>query len=522
MKTSEMDFGFSLGCSNQSVRSGLNNDAGVGVNATPWVNMSFVASEPLLELVWSPGKGLSLKCADYSLNKNSSSRLWDVEQSNMVLSPWDSVRPINERTDGNIKEANTVDGVSVVNNNQEQEYNKVNEMSEPLADQENQWTTNESNLPSPVIGHSKLALDIDESKNNLEMHGSPIALLPEKLHSTSENKGKGKEKAPSDRETNNRMSKENNDDDSNGSMENCSSAVLFSNGNKQLRLERELIVGCKRIKKQVQESSFMNWIANMVTGLPKTNQEMDPAFDHPNHDLDCDEKIITSNKSHEPEIGNAGFQTVCESLYSQNAKVNERRLLNEDYPLTSSKEDKTWGDIIICNTKKPQMDTGCSLDLIWRRRMVFEKRILCSEEIQKPKVPLCMGMFDTISRLRLSRLDILNVPWPRWKNSNIPLTNLGGFFLRLRLRKSEGLGGTGYYVACINGTQRENPTKNSKNLISVSVKGINCAVESQYVSNHDFIEDELMAWWEITSKSGKIPTEVELKSKFEERKKLGF
>lgn len=104
MKTSGMDLGFSLGSSNQSVHSRLNNNAGVGVNAASRVNMSFAVSEPLLELVWSPGKGLSLKCADYSLNKNSSSRLWDVGQSNMVLSPWDGVRfggtngnrPINE------------------------------------------------------------------------------------------------------------------------------------------------------------------------------------------------------------------------------------------------------------------------------------------------------------------------------------------------------------------------------------------------------------------------------------------
>lgn len=36
-------------------------------------------------------------------------------------------------TDGNIKEVNTVDRVSIVHNNQEQGYHKVNETSEPLA-----------------------------------------------------------------------------------------------------------------------------------------------------------------------------------------------------------------------------------------------------------------------------------------------------------------------------------------------------------------------------------------------------
>lgn len=36
-----------------------------------------------------------------------------------------------------------------------------------------------------------------------------------------------------------------------------------------------------------------------------------------------------------------------------------------------------------------------------------------------------------------------------------PFSNLNGFFLRLRLGKwEEGLGGTGYYVACISGIVR--------------------------------------------------------------------
>lgn len=40
----------------------------------------------------------------------------------------------------------------------------------------------------------------------------------------------------------------------------------------------------------------------------------------------------------------------------------------------------------------------------------------------------------------------------RWMNSHTSLSHLDGFFLRLRLGRSEaGLGGTGYYVACING-----------------------------------------------------------------------
>lgn len=37
-------------------------------------------------------------------------------------------------------------------------------------------------------------------------------------------------------------------------------------------------------------------------------------------------------------------------------------------------------------------------------------------------------------------------------NSRLPIENLDGYFLRLRLAKwEEGVGGTGYYVACITG-----------------------------------------------------------------------
>lgn len=48
---------------------------------------------------------------------------------------------------------------------------------------------------------------------------------------------------------------------------------------------------------------------------------------------------------------------------------------------------------------------------------------------------------------------LFNVTWRRWMNSHMSLSRLNGFFLRLRLWNWEkGLGGAGYYVACINGT----------------------------------------------------------------------
>ncbi|EOY05910.1 hypothetical protein QUC31_016535 [Theobroma cacao] len=129
------------------------------------------------------------------------------------------------------------------------------------------------------------------------------------------------------------------------------------------------------------------------------------------------------------------------------------------------------------------------------------------------------AIFSAVRMLRLSRTDIL-----KWTNSQISISHLEGFFLRLRLGKwEEGLGGTGYYVACITGAHRQSTQRNSKSSVSVSVGGIKCLVESQYISNHDFLEDELMAWWSATTRSGgKIPSEEELTSKVKERRMLGF
>ncbi|KAK6914041.1 Plus-3 domain, partial [Dillenia turbinata] len=93
-------------------------------------------------------------------------------------------------------------------------------------------------------------------------------------------------------------------------------------------------------------------------------------------------------------------------------------------------------------------------------------------------------IFETIKKLRLSRADIL-----KWMNSHRSLSQLDGYFLRLRLNKrEEGLGGTGYHVASITGAHEERSIENSNRSISVSVGGVKYIVESQYLSNHDFLE----------------------------------
>lgn len=140
---------------------------------------------------------------------------------------------------------------------------------------------------------------------------------------------------------------------------------------------------------------------------------------------------------------------------------------------------------------------------------LFDTQIAVSQE----------EMFHAIRKLRLSRVDIL-----RWIDSDVSLSHLNGFFLRLRLGKLEGgLGATGYYVACITGDSVENIGCKSKKSILVDVGGIKSSVGSQYVSNHDFLEDEIKGWWSrVVKTGGKIPSLDELKSKFDDKKCLGL
>ena len=56
-----IELGLALGYSNQRIeRRFMSNDSGAGANAGSGIHMTFVTTNPLSELVWSPLKGLSL------------------------------------------------------------------------------------------------------------------------------------------------------------------------------------------------------------------------------------------------------------------------------------------------------------------------------------------------------------------------------------------------------------------------------------------------------------------------------
>nr|XP_018626409.1 uncharacterized protein LOC104096366 isoform X2 [Nicotiana tomentosiformis] len=102
----DIDLGLAVGCTTHNVKTKTEDDSGAGVNASSMVDMAFAASDPLSELVWSPHKGLSLKCADSRLADKKPVLLWNVGLSNVISPPSQSGRfkgtydenAVNERT----------------------------------------------------------------------------------------------------------------------------------------------------------------------------------------------------------------------------------------------------------------------------------------------------------------------------------------------------------------------------------------------------------------------------------------
>ncbi|KAJ9537074.1 hypothetical protein OSB04_029807 [Centaurea solstitialis] len=452
-------------------------------------------------------------------------------------------------------------------------------------------------LPLKIQEPPQIEREEDES-------GSASAPSPEKMEETAENdvliaKDANLEKDLVPEEIESKMREEpyqecnNRDEDdddeeeedkSHGSMESCNSANLLSK--KRWRFEQQLIIGSKRIKKQSQEclfstpvvkqdSSFMNWISNMVKGIKPSQQEPPHSLalsidhHHHHHSVDDDHKINSVGKK-------LGFQTVFQSLYSQDAKRVETKnksvggskeivlfdsnndpddILNQKpfgnlwiarfspktpATLLSSSTDDASASVGLKQLEEPVAETlKASTCLFCGKRghelrdclQINEKEVegllknvrlykgvskevscLCikcfqlnhwasacpskrSSKIKEGRADLKLNeipkhpggkmpkeMFDTIRRLRLSRTDIL-----KWMNSRLPISSLDGYFVRLRLAKwEEGVGGAGYYVGRVTG---------SKKPICVDIGGVECLVESRYISNCDFLEDELIGWW---------------------------
>lgn len=86
------DLGLALGYSSQCTQRKLSNDSGAGANAGFRVDMKFVTSDSLSELVWTPQNGLSMKCTDCSFTDKKSSLFWYAGPNNTVLSPSQNIK----------------------------------------------------------------------------------------------------------------------------------------------------------------------------------------------------------------------------------------------------------------------------------------------------------------------------------------------------------------------------------------------------------------------------------------------
>lgn len=157
----------------------------------------------------------------------------------------------------------------------------------------------------------------------------------------------GKEKAGSDGNFGDR-SLNDEDDNSRESMESCNSVGFFPKGIKRQWYDEEQLDGSKRMKKQVHgstsvarpDSSFMNWISNMVKGLSDSNKResssLPLALARPDN-VHSGENLLC-NKVHDSESPKIGFHTVFRSLYYRDTKMSESGVKKGDYSIENAKE----------------------------------------------------------------------------------------------------------------------------------------------------------------------------------------
>ncbi|KAK4482819.1 hypothetical protein RD792_009989 [Penstemon davidsonii] len=447
----EIDLGLALGSTNR-------NSSGAGVNANLKVDMTFAASDPLSELVWSPHKGLSLKCAESDLADKRPFHLWDegqsskclsisqsigskargdekiVDEDNLVNSPEGSRRPELGASDGHFHgESNRKmeededtkdseeDDLCSSQKVQIAESSKRNSGQDTLADDHNENSRIELNTASrvtkfPQVQVTSAAGEVKKNKTRIPLPAIPLKKLEfsaendmtgKEAHSlgeTNENslpversptssrvrlyQEKGKQKALSDGDIYGQSSKDN----SHESVESCNSARLFSKGIKRQNCDRELVIGGKRMKRHGSpsiigpDSSFMNWISNMVKGLSESNKRerssFAPALAFTNDAYGVKHpKKFMDNKIRDSANQNTGFQTMFQSMYCRKTKV-ENGQEKEDYFLEETKEleylptscerkvDNSCKEIMVSN-KKVNLSKPCTNPLasLWITRL---------------------------------------------------------------------------------------------------------------------------------------------------------
>ncbi|MFS7925929.1 putative Plus-3 domain, Plus3-like superfamily protein [Helianthus anomalus] len=425
-----------------------NTNTGAGANASSKADMmQFVGSDTLAELVWSPRTGLNIKFVEEMRSENTQNEQHIASLATCHVSGTGSQ---NQGAVDKLYEHLFEDGMMGGCDG------SGSETKSPLKIEPMMQYRPEKHAESADVDAHNVKMEKDGYLSDPFLENAQVAIF-------------------------NNKTAERHQLESHGSMESCGSANFLTERKRKCGFEQQLILGSKRIKNQVDGSSFMYWISNTLKGLKNNHNVYDPRVGV------CDET--------------SGFHNVFQSLFSTET--------------IKQFENKSIGS---CISKETVLAERCSHGSLGYLKIKDKENVKHVSFYERVTIEAPKNMFDTIRKLQLSRTDI-----NKWMNSRSPVScNLDGFFLRLRVAKwEEGVGGSKYYVACITGSQGETPCKDLKQSIRVKVGDVECLVQSQHVSNNDFLEDELIAWWEKTLQNGGIPVVKDLKSKLAERKAFG-
>lgn len=250
------------------------------------------------------------------------------------------------------------------------------------------------------------------------------------------------------------------------------------------------------------------------------NQRKSPFVNYSSHDgLEAGQETQKSSSGHGRLVlwvGDKGKEQLCpgsdeESRGNMLARGEDQhcggRIAGKTVAPHDNLEANTSAEYIDGKGLKNKEVGSDSMESLRQNKQIVPYGVISSDVCDQSSI-----IFGALQRLRLSRSDII-----RWLTSPIMHTTLDGFFLRLRFGKwEEALGGTGYHVARINGAL-------DRNRLSVTIRNSTCQVDSRFVSNHEFHEDELKAWWYAAMKGGwKLPSKEELSKKLRERELLRF
>ncbi|MCL7039692.1 hypothetical protein MKW94_002273, partial [Papaver nudicaule] len=146
------------------------------------------------------------------------------------------------------------------------------------------------------------------------------------------------------------------EDDSHESVESCNSTGKFSAGKIKWSFENPHFGPLQR-----QDSSFMNWISNMIKGLSKSNLEDTPSLALTTKTHNCNRGSETS----------AGFQTIFKALYCPNPRVQDDRVFTLDSQLgegskelDNSSSPSTGDDNGKCKQIVLYSSPGCSMNML--------------------------------------------------------------------------------------------------------------------------------------------------------------